>query len=162
MHRYTLNQKPTALKVAVTMGITGTDTDTCLSSSWNVFPSPPPSSPTRRDGPHLQCQKSHPRAPTTTPLWPETAHWRAQRNSGRRPGSAWWPPREPHLYGKTQLRRALTASRSTSQRLRQGYEDITRDTHTHTQGWCTIHTHTHTPYATQTQKCMLVHTMYGV
>ena len=90
---------------------------------------PPPPSPTRRGVFHLQCQKSHPRAPTTTRLWPEIVHWRAQRNSGRRPGSAWWLPKELRPYGKTQPRRALTALRSTYLRLRHGYEDITRGTH---------------------------------
>lgn len=94
-----------------------------------LFPEPPRPLPTRRDGSHLQCQKSHPRDPTTTLLWPETARWKAQRNSGRRPGSALWPLREPHLYGKTQLQRVLTALRSTYLRLRQGYEDTTRDAH---------------------------------
>lgn len=128
----------TALKVAVPMGITDICTHTHththrnigLSFSWNVLPySPPPSSPTRRGVFHLQCQKSHPRAPTTTRLWPEIVHWRAQRNSGRRPGSAWWLPKELRPYGKTQPRRALTALRSTYLRLRHGYEDITTGTH---------------------------------
>ncbi len=131
-----------------------TDTHTCLSFSWNVLPlPPPPSSPTRRGGSPLQCQKSHPRAPTTTRLWPETAHWRAQRNSGRRPENAWWLPRELRPYGKTPPRRAPTASRSTSPRLRPGYEDTDRDTH-QLEWACSTHKHTHHT----AQKCMAVHT----
>lgn len=105
-----------------------------------------PSSPTRRGGSHLRCQKSHPRAPTTTRPWPVIAHWRARRSSGRRPGSASWLPREPHLYGKTLPRRALTALRSTSLKLKQDYEFVTRETQTRT------HVHSHTGLSCRTQE----------
>lgn len=121
----------------------------CLFPDMFSLPRPPPNRPlpTRRGGSHLQCQKSHPRPPTTTPLWPETARWRARRNSGRRPGGDSWPPRGQHPSGKTRPRRAPTASRFTSPRLRQGYED-TQYTGKH----CAI----------PTQRCMLVHAkVYG-
>lgn len=91
-----------------------------------IFPSLDHPLLTRRGGFHLQWQKSHPRVPITTPLWQETAHWKALRSSGRKPGSAWWLPREPRLCGRTQPQRVLTASRSTFLRLRQGYEDTIR------------------------------------
>lgn len=106
-----------------TCPVTLAQTQICLSFSSNLHPS------TRRGVYHLQCQKSHPKAPITTPLWPETAHWRAQRNSGKKQGSAWWLPRELHQFGKTRLQRAQTALRSTYLKLRQGYENTGRKTH---------------------------------
>lgn len=105
-----------------TCSVTLAQTQTCLSFSPNLHPS------TRRGVYHLQCQKSHPKAPITTPPWPETARWRAPRSSGKRRGSAWWPPRELHQFGKTRRQRAPTALRSTFPKLRQGYENTGRNT----------------------------------
>lgn len=92
----------------------------------------PPTLTTRRGGCHPQCQKSPLKAPTSTLRWPGTARWRARRSSGRRPGSGWWRPREPRRFGRTRPQRAQTASRSTSLRLRPGYEHTLTHTVTHT------------------------------
>lgn len=92
------------------------------------MPSQPPLSLTRRGASHLQCQKSHTGPTPSTLPWPETAHWRARRSSGRMHANAWWLPRGQHLCARILLRRAPTASRSTFLRHRRGYEDTQRCT----------------------------------
>lgn len=68
---------------------------------------------------HHLCQSGRPRG---VAVWCESALWTFRTASDRKPADASWLPNEQLLSDRTQPQRGQTASRSTSQKPRHGFE----------------------------------------